>query len=132
MKQLQYAIHRGDHKISLQELDQKGQPPYLVPAISSYVVDGPLPPLRHMSTVIIEKVATAIRCTRGHLWLSTSKSRYPTSPRCHSTISRKKHAVILESDTTKNQKKNGADSGPEIQNTASTEDLIDNETLQQR
>ena len=99
----------------------------------------PLPPLR-MSTVIIEKVATAIRCTYGHLWLTSSKSRYPTCPVCHSTISRKKHTVILESDTTRNQNQRrnendndkDADSGPEIQNTASTEDGIDNGILQLR
>jgi hypothetical protein len=72
-----------------------------------------------MSTVIIEKVATAIRCTCGHLWLTASKSRYPTCPKCHSTISRKKHAVILESDTTRKQKeKESADSGPQNQNAA--------------
>jgi predicted nucleic acid-binding Zn-ribbon protein len=74
-----------------------------------------------MSTVIIEKVATAIRCTCGHLWLTASKSRYPTCPKCHSTISRKKHAVILESDTTrklKEEKEESADSGPQNQNAA--------------
>ena len=115
---------------------KKGPPPYLVPAISSYVVRVPLPSLRHMSTVIIEKVATAIRCPCGHLWLSASKSRYPTCPVCHSTISRKKHVVILESDTTRakkgNENEKDADSESQVQNTASREDLIDNGTLQQR
>ena len=72
-----------------------------------------------MSTVIIEKVATAIRCTCGHLWLTASKSKYPTCPRCHSTVSRKKHAVILESDTTRKLKeKENADSGSQHQNAA--------------
>ena len=114
---------------------KKGPPPTWYLAISSYVVRVPLPPLRHMSTVIIEKVATAIRCTCGHLWLTASKSRYPTCPVCHSTISRKEHAVILESDTTRKLKGEGkqiADSGVQIQNTASTEDEIDNGTLQER
>ena len=49
-------------------------------------------------------------------------------------ISRKKHAVILESDTTRKLKGEGkqiADSGSQVQNTASTEG-IDNEVLQQR
>ena len=46
----------------------------------------------------------AIRCTCGHLWLTTSKSMYPTCPRCHTTVSRKKHAVVLESDTTRKLK----------------------------
>jgi hypothetical protein len=110
---------------------KKAPPRYMVPAISSYVVRVPLPSLRHMSTVIIEKVATAIRCTCGHLWLTASKSRYPTCPVCHSTISRKKHAVILESDTTRKVKQI-AESGGQIQNTASTEDLIDNGILQDR
>ena len=78
-----------------------------------------LPSLRIMSTVIIEKVATAIRCTCGHLWLTASKSKYPTCPRCHSTVSRKKHAVILESDNTKKLKeKEAADSGLQHQNLA--------------
>jgi hypothetical protein len=70
-----------------------------------------------MSSVIIEKVAIAIRCTCGHLWLTASKSKYPTCPRCHSTISLKKHAVTLESDTTRKQKER-ADSGSLDQNTA--------------
>ena len=85
-----------------------------------------------MSTVIIEKVATAIRCICGHLWLTASKSRYPTCPVCHRTISRKKHAVILQSDTSRKLKEI-ADSGGQIQNTASTyKDGIDNGILQQR
>jgi phage FluMu protein Com len=78
-----------------------------------------------MSTVIIEKVATAIRCTCGHLWLTASKSKYPTCPRCHSTVSRKKHAVILESDTTRKLKqKESADSGSQHQNTADKTDGV--------
>jgi len=62
-----------------------------------------LPSLLNMSEVVIEKVAIALRCTCGHLWLSASRSKYPTCPRCHSTISRKKHAVILESETKRNE-----------------------------
>lgn len=87
-----------------------------------------------MSEVIIQKVATAMRCNCGHLWLTTSRSKYPSCPRCHMGISRKKHAVILESDTTRKLKGEGkqiADSGSQVQNTASTEG-IDNEVLQQR
>jgi hypothetical protein len=88
----------------------------------------PLPSLRIMSTVIIEKIATAIRCTCGHVWLTTSKSKYPTCPRCHSTVSRKKHAVILESDTTrklKQKEKESADSGSLDQNAANKKDWFD-------
>ena len=59
----------------------------------------------------------AIRCTCGHLWLTTSKSMYPTCPRCHTTVSRKKHAVVLESDTTRKLKEK-ADSGSLDQNAA--------------
>jgi hypothetical protein len=70
-----------------------------------------------MSEVIIKKVATAMRCNCGHLWLTTSKSKYPSCPRCHIAISRKKHAVILESDTTRRQKEI-ADSGSQVQNAA--------------
>jgi hypothetical protein len=50
-------------------------------------------------------------------------------------ISRKKHAVFLESDTTRKLKGEGkqiAESGGQIQNTASTEELIDNGILQDR
>jgi predicted nucleic acid-binding Zn-ribbon protein len=64
----------------------------------------------------------AIRCTCGHLWLTTSKSMYPTCPRCHTTVSRKKHAVILESETTRNLKEKAADSEFSAQNTAKTSD----------
>jgi predicted nucleic acid-binding Zn-ribbon protein len=76
-----------------------------------------------MSEVIIQKVAMAIRCSCGHLWLTTSKSMYPTCPRCHTTVSRKKHAVYLESDTTRKLKqqekeKTEADSGSLDQNAA--------------
>jgi hypothetical protein len=59
----------------------------------------------------------AIRCTCGHLWLTTSKSPYPTCPRCHTTVSRKKHAVILESET-KRKEKERAVSGSQPQGTA--------------
>jgi hypothetical protein len=84
-----------------------------------------------MSTVIIEKVATAIRCTCGHLWLTASKSKYPTCPRCHNTVSRKKHAVTLESDTTRKLKeKENADSGSLDQNPANKKDGLNyNEAL---
>ena len=102
--------------------------------VSSYVRLRSLPTLR-MSEVVIQKVAMAIRCTCGHLWLTTSISVYPTCPRCHSTISRKKHAVTLESDTTRKLKREAreiADSGSQVQNTASTEDGIDNGILQER
>jgi hypothetical protein len=85
-----------------------------------------------MSEVIIQKVAMAIRCTYGHLWLTTSKSLYPTCPRCHTTVSRKKHAVILESDTTKKLKlKEKADSELRTQNTANGNSVGENyENLQ--
>jgi hypothetical protein len=76
------------------------------------------PTLRDMSEVLIQKVATAMRCTCGHLWLTTSRSKYPTCPRCHTTISRKRHAIILESETTRNQKQKGAESGSQLQNSA--------------
>jgi hypothetical protein len=75
-----------------------------------------------MSEVIIQKVATAMRCNCGHFWLTTSKSKYPSCPRCHTGISRKKHAVILESDTTRKikqeEEKESADSGSLDQNQA--------------
>jgi predicted nucleic acid-binding Zn-ribbon protein len=65
----------------------------------------------------------AIRCTCGHLWLTTSKSMYPTCPRCHTTVSRKRHAVVLESDTTRKLKlKEKADSELRTQNTANGND----------
>jgi phage FluMu protein Com len=70
-----------------------------------------------MSTVIVQKTTTAIRCICGHLWLTASKSSYPKCPRCHSSISRKKHAVILESDTQRKLKER-ADSGSLDQNAA--------------
>jgi hypothetical protein len=93
-------------------LGQKFRPLF----ISSHIQPMSLRMLRYMSTVIIERVATAIRCTCGHLWLTTSRSKYPQCPRCHSTISRKKHAVILESETVRKQK--GASSGLAVQNKA--------------
>jgi hypothetical protein len=70
-----------------------------------------------MSEVIIQKVATAMRCKCGHLWLTTSKSKYPSCPRCHVGISRKKHAVVLESETARKLKEN-AISGSQPQRTA--------------
>jgi hypothetical protein len=73
-----------------------------------------------MSEVLIQKVATAIRCKCGHLWLTTSKSKYPTCPRCHIAISRKKYAVVLESETART--KRNAESGGEVQNPAGTRD----------
>jgi hypothetical protein len=66
-----------------------------------------------MSTVIVEKVTTAIRCVCGHLWLTASKSKYPTCPKCHTTISRKKHAVILESETKRKEKEAAFESQPQ-------------------
>jgi len=89
-------------------------------AVSSQIQPMPLRMLHNMSTVIIQKVATAIRCTCGHLWLTTSKSKYPQCPRCHSNISRKKHAVILESESRRKQK--GADSGSEVHAANNTPD----------
>jgi hypothetical protein len=77
-----------------------------------------------MSEVIIQKVATAIRCNCGHLWLTASKSKYPTCPRCHIPISRKKHGVLLESDITRKQNES-ADSGSLDQNTANKKDWFD-------
>ena len=83
-----------------------------------------------MSEVLIQKVVTVMNCNCGHLWLTTSKSTYPSCSRFHIAISRKQHAVILESDTTRTKK--GAESEERIQNTASTKDGIDNGILQQR
>jgi hypothetical protein len=77
-----------------------------------------------MSEVIIQKVATPIRCNCGHLWLTVSKSKYVSCPRCHVGISRKKHAVILESETTRKlkqkqeQEQEGADSRSQPENAA--------------
>jgi hypothetical protein len=73
-----------------------------------------------MSTVIVQKTTTAIRCNCGHLWLTASKSGYPKCPRCHSSISLKKHAVILESDTKRElkEKEKQAVTESEPQNTA--------------
>jgi predicted nucleic acid-binding Zn-ribbon protein len=65
----------------------------------------------------------AIRCTCGHLWLTTSKSMYPTCPRCHTTVSRKKHAVILESDTKRKLKEKAADSRSHPQNPANSDGI---------
>jgi hypothetical protein len=70
-----------------------------------------------MSIVIVQKTTTAIRCKCGHLWLTASKSDYPRCPRCHSSVSRKKHAVYLESDA-KRKLKQRAESESEAQTTA--------------
>jgi hypothetical protein len=98
--------------------------------VSSYVGPMSIPALR-MSEVIIQKVAVAMRCTCGHLWLTASKARYPTCPRCHTTISRKKHAVILESDTAKAFKEK-ASSEFDPQNAANEKVVGNHEQLQGR
>jgi hypothetical protein len=74
-----------------------------------------------MSEVIIQKVATAVRCNCGHLWLTASKGKHVSCPRCHVGISKKKHAVVLESDTTRKLKEK-ADSELRTQNTANGND----------
>jgi hypothetical protein len=86
-----------------------------------------------MSEVIIQKVATPIRCNCGHLWLTVSKSKYVSCPRCHVGISRKKHAVILESETTRKLKEKAADSEVQTQNQANVNvDGGNYENLQQQ
>jgi hypothetical protein len=72
-----------------------------------------------MSEVIIQKVATAVRCNCGHLWLTISKGKYVSCPRCHVGISRKKHAVVLEPETVRKLKQK-ADSELRTQNPAET------------
>lgn len=81
----------------------------------------------NMSEVVITKVATAMRCNCGHLWLTTSRSKYPTCPRCHIPISRKKHAAILESETARKQKERGAKFEARTQNSAKQEGESHNE-----
>ena len=48
-----------------------------------------------MSTIIVQKEMTAMKCVCGYFWYTGSKSRYPSCPKCHSQISRKLHEVKI-------------------------------------
>jgi hypothetical protein len=49
-----------------------------------------------LSTIIIQKEVTAIKCICGYFWYTASKSKYPACPKCHSQISKKLHEVIVK------------------------------------
>jgi hypothetical protein len=49
-----------------------------------------------MSSIIIQKEMTAMRCVCGYFWYTGSKSRYPSCPRCNSQISRRLREVQVK------------------------------------